>query len=167
MNSTMSDRTPKKFKILKWVIGIFLFIAVLLVGASWYISVKFKPLIREELKAMVKKATHGLYSVEFSEIHTNFITGSATISDVNIVPDTTIYKMLIAEKKAPNNLFYIKLKQLSIKKFHPFEIYFNKKVKISLLLFEKPTVMMVNKHFDFNDNRPPRPRKSPYDYISK
>lgn len=163
----MVEKTPKKFKVLKWVLGIFLFISLSLVGASWYISIKLKPLIRKELKELVQTSTHGLYRLEFSTIHTNFITGAATINDVNIVPDTNVFKTLIAEQKAPNNLYYIRLKQLAIKRFHPFDIYFNKQVDISLLLFDKPDVTMVNKHFDFNDNRPPRPRKSPYDVIKK
>ncbi|MFA6275150.1 MAG: hypothetical protein WC622_00265 [Pedobacter sp.] len=161
----MAEKAPRKFKILKWIISIVLFISLVLVGASWYISVKFKPLIRKEITELVQRSTHGLYHIEFSQIHTNFITGSATINDVNIIPDTNVFKLLIAAKKAPNNLYYIRLKKLSIKKFHPYDIYFNKKVDISLLLFDNPDITMVNKHFDFNDNRPPRPRKSPYDYI--
>ncbi|MBB2146607.1 hypothetical protein GM921_13980 [Pedobacter sp. LMG 31464] len=161
----MAEKAPRKFKVLKWMISIVLFISLALVGASWYISVKFKPLIRREIKELVQKSTHGLYRIEFSQIHTNFITGSATIGDVNIMPDTNVFKLLVAAKKAPNNLYYIRLKKLSIKRFHPYDIYFNKKVDISLLLFDNPDITMVNKHFDFNDNRPPRPRKSPYDYI--
>ncbi|TKC12292.1 hypothetical protein FA048_01340 [Pedobacter polaris] len=161
----MTEKKTRKFKIIKWIVGVLLFVSFVLVSVSWYISAKLKPLIKKELKALVLKSTHGLYQIEFSELHTNFLTGSATISDVNIVPDTNIYKLLIAEKKAPNNLYYIKLKKLSIKRFHPFNIYFNKKVEVNLLLFDKPEIKMVNKHFDFNDNRPPRPRKSPYDYI--
>jgi len=161
----MAEKAPRKFKVLKWIIGIVLFISLILVGASWYISIKFKPLIRKEITELVQKSTHGLYRIEFSQIHTNFITGSATIGDVNITPDTNVFKLLIAAKKAPNNLYYIRLKKLSIKQFHPYDIYFNKKVDISLLLFDNPDITMVNKHFDFNDNRPPRPRKSPYDYI--
>jgi hypothetical protein len=163
----MTERTPRKHRLLKWVLGTLLIITTLLVSASWYISVKFKPLIREEIKALVHKSTQGLYRIEFSEIHTNFITGSATISDVNIVPDTNIFNRLVKEEKAPNNLYYIRLKELAIRRFHPFALYFDKKVEVGLLLFDKPTVVMVNKHFNFNDNRPPRPRKSPYDYISK
>jgi len=163
----MAEKAPRKFKIIKWVAGILLIISLSLCCASWYISVKFRPLIRKELTELVFKSTNGLYRIEFSEIHTNLITGSASISDVNIIPDTNVFNLLVAKKIAPNNLYYIKLKKLSIKKFHPFDIYFNKKVAIELLLFDKPTVTMVNKHFDFNDNRPPRPRKSPYDYISK
>jgi hypothetical protein len=163
----MADKAPQKFRVLKWVLGILLFVALSLVGASWYISVKFKPLIKAELKELVQKSTNGLYSIDFSEIHTNFITGSATLLDVKITPDTNVFKLLIAAKKAPNNLYYIKLKELAIKKFHPFNVYFNKKVNVDLLLFDKPDITMINKHFDFNDNRPPRPRVSPYDYIKK
>lgn len=161
----MAEKAPRKFKVLKWILGIFLFISLSLVGASWYISVKFKPLINKKIRELVQKSTNGLYSIAFSEIHTNFITGSATISNVKIVPDTNIFKLQIAAKKAPNNLYYIRLRKLVIKRFHPFDIYFNKSVNVSLLLFDKPDIAMVNQHFEFNDNRPPRPRVSPYDYI--
>lgn len=162
----MSQKAPRKFKLLKWVLGIVLCISLLLVGASWYISVKFKPLIRQEITALVKKTSNGLYSIQFSTIHTNFITGSATIKDVKIIPDTNVFNQLIALKKAPNNLYYIKLKELSIRRFHPFLIYLKKEVKIGLLLFAQPDIVMINRHFDFNDNKPPRPEKSPYDYIA-
>lgn len=161
----MAEKATRKFKILKWIIGVLLFVALVVVGSSWYISAKLKPLIKKELKALVLKSTQGLYQVEFSEINTNLLTGSATIIDVNIVPDSNVYKLLIAAKKAPNNLYFIKLKKLSIKNFQPLNVYFNKKVAVKLLLFDRPEIKMVNKHFDFNDNRPPRPRKSPYDYI--
>lgn len=163
----MAERPKRKFKLLKWIGGILLFLALSLVGVSWYLSVKFRPLIRKELKELVKTSTNGLYSIDFDAIHTNFITGSATISDVRLIPDTNVFKQQIEAKKAPNNLYYIRLKKLSIKKFRPLDIYFNKLVDVKLLLFDKPEVTMVNRHFDFNDNRPPRPRKSPYDYIAK
>lgn len=159
----MSD----KRKIIKWVLIVFLFISLSLVGASWYISVKLKPYIRAEINDLVTKSTNGLYHIEFSTIHTNFITGSASIADVKITPDTNVFKLLIAAQKAPNNLYYIALKKLTIQRFHPFAMYFDKEAKIDLLLFDKPNVTMVNKQFEFNENRPPRPRKSPYDYIAK
>ena len=163
----MSEKPSKRIKILKWGLSILLFISLTLVVVSWYIKVKLKPFIRNEITELVKKSTHGLYHIEFSTIHTNFITGSAAISDVKITPDTTVFNQLIAQEKAPNNLYYIALKKLSIHHFHPLGMYFNKEAKIDLLLFDKPNVTMVNKHFEFNENRPPRPRKSPYDYIAK
>lgn len=163
----MSEKPKKEINILKWGLLVFLFISFTLGAGSWYISIKLKPFIRKEITELVKKSTHGLYRIEFTTIHTNFITGSAAIADVKITPDTAVFKQLIAIQKAPNNLYYITLKKLSIGHFHPWAMYFRKEAKIDLLLFDKPNVTMVNKHFEFNENRPPRPRKSPFDYISK
>ena len=163
----MAEKSARNRKFFKWVIGILLFLATIVIGASWLISVKLRPLIKKELKELVLKSTNGLYHVEFSDLHTNLLLGSAKIVDVDIVPDTNVYKLLIAAKKAPNNLYYIKLKEIALKNFHPFNIYFNKQIDVNLLLFDKPEIKMINKHFDFNEDRPPRPRKSPYDYIKK
>lgn len=163
----MVEKATQKFKTLKWILGVLLFVAMVVVATSWYISAKLKPLIKTELKTLVINATNGLYRIEFSDLHTNLLTGSATLLNVNIVPDTNAFKLLIAAKKAPNNLYYIRLKEVAIKNFHPFKIYFEKKIAVDLLLFDQPEVTMVNKHFDFNDHLPPRPRKSPYDYIAK
>lgn len=163
----MVKKAAPKFRALKWIGGILLSFVLILLAASWYIGLKFQPLVKKELQTLVSKATNGLYSVDFSSIQTNLLTGSATISNVVIVPDTMVFKTLVAARKAPNNLYYIRLKKLSIKRFRPFAMYFDKKVNIKLLLFDKPDITMVNRHFDFNDNRPPRPRRSPYDYIKK
>lgn len=163
----MQAKSPRKRTLWKWIISILLLLAIALVSVSWYLSVKLRPLIREEITALVKTTTHGLYDIEYSTIQTNLITGSATINDVKISPDTSVYQALVASKEAPNNLYYIKLNKLSVRGFHPLLIYFKQQVKIRLLLFAQPDVIMVNRHFDFNDNKPPRPQKSPYDYISK
>lgn len=163
----MIAEPSRKKKILKWVVGCLAVIAIIVVSAAWYISAQLKPTIKKELRELVLKSTNGLYQVEFSDLHTNLLTGSATILDVNIVPDTNVYKQLIEAKKAPNNLYYIKLKEVAIKRFRPLNIFLNRAVDVKLLLFDKPEVVMVNKHFDFNDDKPPRPNKSPYDFIKR
>ena len=152
----------RKFKYISFV---FLFLVIVILGASWYIAGKIKPLVQQELGAMVKKATNGLYNIHFDEVRVNPLTGNASLTKVRLVPDTVAYQKLVTEQKAPNNLYFIKLEKLSIKKFHPFKIYFDKRLEIDLLLFDKPHITMVNKPFAFNENKPPRPEKSPYDYI--
>lgn len=164
MTTTISNKTKKS---LKWFIGILLTLIFVVVASSWYLSAKFKPLIEKELKTLVFKSTGGLYKVEFAELHTNLILSKAVIARVNIVPNTSVYKQLIAQQKAPNNLYYIRLKEVKVQNIHLFQFFFSKKIRIRLLLFDKPEITLVNKHFEFNENRPPRPRKSPYDYISK
>ena len=107
----MIDKGSRKKNILKWVAGGLFFISIIVVGISWYISAQLKPTIKKELKEFVLKSTNGLYQVEFSDLHTNLLTGTATILDVAILPDTVAYKRLITQKNAPNNLYYIKLKK--------------------------------------------------------
>ncbi|RZK43762.1 MAG: hypothetical protein EOO90_02410 [Pedobacter sp.] len=163
----MNKKSKDGLKLFKWILGFFLIVCIIGVAASWYISVRLRPLIASELKDVVRKSTNGLYSIAFSDIHTNLIFGSASISDVRIIPDSAIFEKLIAEEKAPDNLYHIELKKLSIKRFHPLSMYFDKEAKIDLLLFDKANVTMINEHFKFNEDRPPRPRKSPYDFIAK
>lgn len=152
----------RKFKYISFA---FLFLILVILGVSWYISGKIKPLVQQELGAIVKKATNGLYDIHFDQVHVNPLTGNASLTKVRLVPDTVAYQKLVDEQKAPNNLYYIDLEKLSIKKFHPFKIYFNQQLEIDLLLFDQPHITMVNRSFAFNENKPPRPEKSPYDYI--
>lgn len=134
---------------------------------SWYLSVKLRPVIMKELKDLVLNSTDSLYRIEFSTVNTNFLLGNASVSDVKIIPDTIIFNKLIKLKRAPNNIYEVSLKKLTIRNFHPFSIYRNKELSVEQLLFEHPKVVMINRQFDFNENKPPRPNKSPYEYISK
>jgi len=161
----MPKTKPKRRQKLKWILGVLLFFALIVISASWYVSAKIKPFVQQELGAIVKKATNGLYDIHFNEVKVNPLTGNASLTEVNLVPDTGIYRKLVSQKAAPNNLYLIKLQKLSVKRFHPFKIYFDKKLEIDLILFDKPHITMVNKSLAFNQDKLPQPEKSPYDYI--
>lgn len=163
----MALEAGKKYMILKWFAAGLLFVAVLLTGFTWYLSVKLKPIITAELKELVLKTTDNLYHIEFSSVNTNVLTGISSLNDVKILPDTVVYNKMIATQHAPNNLYYIKLKKLAVRNFHPWRLWQHKRLHIELLLFDNPCIEMINRQFDFNDEKKPHPRKSPYDYISK
>ncbi|WP_316793049.1 hypothetical protein [Pedobacter frigoris] len=162
----MTKKVRKSYNSLKWVLGILLFGILLLVAMSWYLSVKIQPVIKTQVRTMVLNATDSLYRIEFSDVSTNFITGSATLNDVTIIPDTVIYKKLTGLKLAPNNIYYVRLKKLMVRNFHPWNALRFRKLKIDVLLFDNPDVVMVNRQFDFNESKRQHPDKSPYDYIS-
>jgi hypothetical protein len=163
----MSFQFYPRNKFLKWLLVFLLALGIVALAATWYLNVKFKPLIQEKFKSLALQATNGLYKVDFSDLHTNLILGKITLSNVKILPNDTVYQKLIRQKKAPNNLYYIRLKQVEIQNFQLYELLIHQKIIIDLLLFDKPEITLVNKHFEFNENRPPRPRQSPYHYISK
>ncbi|MNK08688.1 hypothetical protein D3C87_266310 [compost metagenome] len=161
----MQETIPKRKRRLKWILGVLLFLILIILGAAWYISGKIKPIVQQELGAIVNKATNGLYHIHFDKVSVNPLTGNASLTEMSLVPDTNVYQKLVLQNKAPNNLYVIKLQKLSIKRFHPFKIYFDKKLEIDLLLFDKPHITMINKSLAFNEDKLPQPDKSPYDYI--
>lgn len=163
----MVKQSRKAFTVFKWALGILILLFVLADALSWYLSARLRPLITRELKDLVLNSTDSLYRIEFTRVNTYFLLGNASVSDVRIIPDTNIFNKLVALKRAPNNIYEVRLKKLTIRNFHPFSGYMNKELNIDQLLFDHPNVVMINKQFDFNENRPPRPFKSPYDYISK
>ncbi|MGE6218654.1 hypothetical protein ACQKCH_02410 [Nubsella zeaxanthinifaciens] len=164
MNFKALFKNKKKWK---WIFGVLVFLLVLTGLAAWYVSSKIKPFVQRELAAVVKKATNGLYDIRFEKVMVNPLTGNASLTEVSLIPDTLVYKKLIAQRKAPNNLYFIRLQKLRIKRFHPFRIYFDKKLDVDLLLFDRPQITMVNKSLSFNENKPPQPEQSPYDYVKK
>lgn len=145
--------------------GVLLVLVIIVGCTAWYVSGKIKPIVQQELGAVVNKATNGLYHISFNKVNVNPLFGNASLTEVNLIADTNVYRKLVQEKKAPNNLYQIKLKKLSIKKFHLIKAYFDRQLEIDLLLFDNPCITMVNKSLKFNEDKLPQPEKSPYDYI--
>ncbi len=155
------------FKILKWLGGIFLLFFILLAAAAWYFNMKYKPQLTEEIKAMVYTSTDSLYRISFKNVTTNVLTGKASLKEVKITPDTARFRQLITRKRAPNNLYTISLKKLLVKNFNLLDLYYNRRLHIDELIFEKPCIEMRNQQFDFNINKPTPKITTPYEFISK
>ncbi len=163
----MVKTKKKKVRKIIWFTCGFLMLLLLLAAAGWYVNIKSKPFLTEQIKENVYKATDSLYTINFTNLTINIFTGNASLVNVEIKPNETRYKQLIALKRAPNNLYELKLKKLVVKHFHPIKFYRFKKLILDEVIFDKPQVVMTNKQFAYNENKPPRPAKSPYAIISK
>ncbi len=163
----MSKTFSQYVKKYKWVLSALLILLSFAIISSWYVAGKIKPFVQQELGQAVKQATNGLYNIKFEKVNVNPLTGNASLTEVSLIPDTSVYAQLVAQQKAPNNLYLIDLHRLRVKNFHPFKIYFEKKLAINVLLFETPHITMINKALPFNEDKMPQPEKSPYDYVKK
>lgn len=163
----MNEKARKAIKITKGIVISLLLLFVLADAASWLFAARMRPQYTRELKDLVLNATDSLYQVKFSKLNTNFLFGNASVTDVEIVPDLRIYQKLVRLKRAPNNTYAVKLKKLTIRNFHPLQLWTGKRLQIDQLLFEHPKVVMTNQQYEFNEDKPPRPSKSPYAYISQ
>jgi hypothetical protein len=121
--------------------------------------------LQKQLKELVLKSSDSLYHIEYSDFDLNITTGSATLSDFKLVPDTSIYKKLVTLKKAPDNLFILSVKKLSIKNVGARKAYQEKILNIEHILIEKPSLTIINKRYDYNDTVKVGSPKTPYQVI--
>ncbi|MBC7400316.1 MAG: hypothetical protein H7289_10245 [Mucilaginibacter sp.] len=162
--------TPKKYAIRVWPIVILVFI-FLLGGTGWYLykryiaGDKWKPLLQAKLKEMILKSTDSLYHIEYSNFDLDLASGDATLSDFKLVPDSAVYEKLVAAKKAPDNLFTLSVKKLSIKNVGAKKAYQEKVLIINNITIDKPDLTIVNKRYSFNDTVKVGQPKTPYQII--
>ncbi|WP_316842724.1 hypothetical protein [Pedobacter gandavensis] len=163
----MIEKLRKHKKILIRI-GLCLLAVVLVMSlTSRYLAYKFKPLVKAQIKELVLRSTDSLYHIEFSGIRMNLLTANAALTGVKVIPDQRIFKKLIASKKAPNNIYHLELEKLEIRNFHLYTFLRHRKLNITELRLDHPDVVMTNQQFAFNEDKPPRPNTSPFDYISE
>jgi hypothetical protein len=167
----MTDNlAPKKRTIRKWPF-IILAILLLLGGGGWYAynnylaGDKWKPILQARLKELVLKSSDSLYHIECSDFDLNLTSGDATLTDFKLVPDSAVYEKLVTQKKAPDNLFTLSVKKLSIKNVGARKAYSDKILIIDNITIEKPSLTIVNKRYSFNDTVKVGKPKTPYQLI--
>jgi len=166
------DETAHKKGFARWPLVITLIIVLFVAGGYYayqkYIAAnRWKPLLQAELKELVLKTTDSLYHIEYSDFDLNITSGNATLTDFKLIPDTTIYNKLVALKKAPDNLFTLSVKKLTITNLGAVKAYKEKILNISSITIENPSLTVVNKRFKFNDTVKVGKPKSPYELIKK
>jgi hypothetical protein len=156
----------RKRRLFTWIGAglLLLFLFYTIVSRSY--SEKLRPALTAEIKDLVLTSTDSLYHIKFSTIKTNIFTGNASLSDVEVTADPRILRKLVALKRAPNNVYRIKVRKLSIRGFHPIRLFRHNRLNIEQLLLDNPSIIMTNKQQAYNENKPPR-GNSPYAYISK
>ncbi len=141
------------------------FFTVLLLFAfslAWY----WKPTIAQAIRKNIELATNNLYSVEFKDLHINFLTGNFSVDSLRLKPNVLVYKKLNQTNQAPLYLFSIIIKKLEIKNTHPIQYYFNKKLYINKLNLEKPIITVYYNELRANRNKPTENKyQNPYELI--
>jgi len=154
------------------IIALVLLALILVIGIATYYfydqylaNNRWKPLLQSKLKELIIKSTDSLYHIEYSDFDLNISSGDATVSNFRLVPDTNIYNKLVAQKKAPDNLFILNVKKLSIKNVGARKAYKEKILNIDNIAIENPDLTIINKRYTFNDTVKVGKPKTPYQLI--
>ncbi|WP_316842725.1 hypothetical protein [Pedobacter gandavensis] len=128
----------------KWLLGILAVIFLLIAGVALYLNAKWKPLISEKLKTGVKEGSAGLYTLNFKDIHLNLLTGTASLDELSLSPDTTVFNQLKAVGAAPIHLFQLKVKKLQLNHLGLINAYFKKTIHINSIVLDQPSINMMH-----------------------
>jgi len=126
---------------------------------------RWKPLLQARLQELVVRSSDSLYHIEYSGFDLNIASANATLYNFRLVPDTNVYNKLAALKKAPDNLFLLSVKKLTIKNVGARKAYKEKVLDIDGILIESPNLTVINKRYAFNDTVKIGKSKTPYQLI--
>jgi hypothetical protein len=139
----MHVHKQKRNRLLKWIGGILAALIVLVGIAALYLSSQWKPILTDKIKEGVYTASDHLYRVDFKDIHLNLVTGTVLLDSVKLIPDTNVFKLLRAQKKAPSHLFRVKVAYLKLNGIKILTAYFDKKINLNSVVLTKPSIDMI------------------------
>ena len=118
--------------------GILLGIIALLIVLSALINRYWSPILAKKVHSVVLTSSDSLYRADFSDAELHVFRGELVIYDLNITPDTEVFKRRKLQHIAPNNLFSLHVKRLVISHIHPFSLYFRRKLIIGSISLNTP-----------------------------
>ncbi|WP_316822177.1 hypothetical protein [Pedobacter gandavensis] len=128
----------------KWLLGSLIFFLFLLGGTVIYLHAKWKPVIAEKLKAGILEGSGGLYTLNFKDIHLQLFSGTASIDEMSLSPDTAVFNQLKLQGKAPIHLFQLKVKKLQVNHLGLVKAYFKKTIHINSIVLDQPSINMIH-----------------------
>lgn len=126
-------------KIILTVAGI---LTLLVLGTGWYLNQHWNKLLKQELQGYVTDLSDSLYSVKFKDLHLDVLSGSVTIEKASMIADSAVYQRLLAQQKAPTDLYTISVDRLELKYFKPWRYFIGKDLSAAFLTVTGPSIVL-------------------------
>lgn len=145
----LKKRQRLKIAVIATVIATLIFIS-----GGLFIAFKWKPVLKQTIQNTVLEVSDSLYHVEFDDIKLNLFTGSVYFKKLEINADSNIYQQMIKNRTAPENIFNLKIKELTIKNIKPLKVYFNRKLDIKEIKIQEPELIITYSRLNSKLNKP-------------
>lgn len=153
------------YRLRKWII-VFLAVLLLIAAGVAFLITRLEPIISKKLKEGVYNGSFRLYRLDFNDIDLNLLTGSLSLYEVALNPDTAVYNQLKTTKLAPANLFQVKMHKLKLNRISLLTAYFKNEIELNAVILDRPSINMlhfkVEKRLDDEKDKP-----TLYEMISK
>lgn len=136
------------------VMVLVLIVAVGIIGVNMYLA----RLINGRLRQMVAGSSHGLYKLDYSDLSVNALTGSISLKNVSLTPDSNVFAQLKQHYLAGG-----KTKKLSLRNVHWLSYLNSKDLSIGKILVDKPEFNVTQYNREDSSKNP----LNIYDLLSK
>jgi hypothetical protein len=104
----LKGKRPRSRYILTAVI-----LSFLAIGIVFWNHFKYK-FVNKKLDNLVTNKSKGLYQLNYDHLVIDEALGNLSVEHIEMVPDSLVYQSMVANKKAPNEIFYIRIPRLNI-----------------------------------------------------
>jgi hypothetical protein len=99
--------------------------------------------VNSRLKEVVHESSEGLYTLKYSKVRVNALTGNLTVYDAELIPDSAVFVQLQQSGKAPRFLVGGKVGRLVAHNVRSLAFLQNKKLKIGEVLIDNPRFNLI------------------------
>lgn len=129
-----------------------LVVLALLTGA--YLGRHWKRQIRLQLRTYVQAMSDSLYSLQYSDLHMNPLTGSLALDKVSLVRDSAVYKKLQTEHRAPHFLYTASADRIELNYFKVWRYFQRKELRAGELVLRNPSVVLEMNSLNIDTTKP-------------
>lgn len=155
----------------KFLIGFFAFVFLLAIAFfifSKYLQNNWKPILEEKLKNSVIESSDSLYHIQYKSLDVDPLNGNLKLVNFKLIPDSAIYKKLVKENRAPNNLYQLSVDQVILTDANASKAIAEKRMSVNNILIKHPKLIITNKRFGYNDTvDTKKDKRTLYQIISK
>jgi hypothetical protein len=123
------------------VFGVF---ALLLCSLNIYLASRIKATLIEK----VAEVGHGLYTLRIGDSHAGILRGNIELDNVQLVPDSMLYKKLTAAGLAPGMMVTLTIPSVKISGLHPLQAWKGNKLLLAGIDIEDPKIIILHREND-------------------
>ncbi|CAL1521449.1 hypothetical protein [Chitinophaga sp. MM2321] len=138
----MEKRKFSFWRLVKIISVVFGILVILVLCTGWYLNQHWNKLLRKELSGYVTDLSDSLYTVRFSDLKLDVLSGSVTVTNASMALDSAIYKKLLAQHRAPTDIYLVSVEKLQLRYFKPWRYFNGKELNAGSLTVTGPSIIM-------------------------
>lgn len=142
----------RSYRIPRWLVILLIALFLIITGGMLYFARTAAPFLSRKVKNQVLLSTDSLYHIEFSSLSLNPLTGSISLEEFKLIPDTNVYEKLIHLNRAPENLYDLSVSKVALNRSHLLKLFLKRTVKINSVKLDHPVVHVIHHKLAYHDS---------------